>query len=347
MAKKADIRDVALAAKVSTATVSRVFNNIETVDPKLRKRVLDAAKTLHYVRNRHASALVSGRSQLFGVMISDITNPFFPEVIRGAEVRAVELGYEVIIGSTNNDAATMERCVQRMLERDVDGVAVMTFGIDAPLLNRFGAKNIPSVFIDASLTKGPSAAIEIDYEHGIHEAVQHLAVLGHRRLAFIAGPHEFHSAKQRELAFRNTVKSIGLKLPATYVVEGDHTIESGEKGFAKLSGLRQPPTAIMCSNDMTAIGVMHAAFEAGLQIPRDLSVIGFDDIQLARHVLPPLTTVRMSGLELGMRACDLLHALVEERKPPATDKLRTALRVRKSTSIPKDALQDLSPAKKS
>jgi len=341
--KRIDIHDVAAEAAVSIATASRVLNRVSTVDPVLKKRVLAAMEKLGYVPNRQARSLVSGRSNLFGVIISDITNPFFPELIRGFESRSVEIGYEVLIGSTDYDPAQMELCVQRMLERNVDGVAGMTFGIEAPLLDRLAAKHIPMVFIDVAPRHELATAIKIDYEHGINEAVQHLAVLGHRKIGFISGPRTLHSAVARERAFRRSIGQLGLKVQESYIIEGDHTIERGQQAFEALNRLQNPPSAIMCSNDMTAIGVMHGAFDAGLRVPRDLSIIGFDDIHLARHILPPLTTVRMSCRELGAAAVDALrsHIAGKEKVVFKNDPLRTSLIVRQTTAIPKGSLADL------
>ncbi|MFT4111301.1 LacI family DNA-binding transcriptional regulator [Silvibacterium sp.] len=344
--KRPDIREVATAAGVSLATVSRVLNNVSTVDEKLRKRVLAVTEKLRYVPNRQASSLVSGRSRLFGVIISDITNPFFPELIQGFEARAVEIGYEALIGSTNYDPKSMELCVERMLSRNVDGVAVMTFGIETPLLERFAAQRIPMVFIDEAPARQLTAAIKVDYDHGIQQAIQHLAVLGHRRIGFISGPKDLRSAQSRLEAFKKSMGALGIKLSAEMVVEGNYTIESGQIGFQAFQRLTTPPSAIICSNDMTAIGVMHAAFDAELSIPRDLSVIGFDDISLSRHLLPPLTTVRMSCNEIGSRAVDSLHALVEDRSRAAINSaLLTSLVVRQRTDIRQGALADL-PGKK-
>jgi LacI family transcriptional regulator len=241
----------------------------------------------------------------------------------------------------------MEVCVQRMLARNVEGVAVMTFGIETPLLERFASQRIPMVFIDEAPAGERSAAIRIDYEQGIQQAVQHLAVLGHRRIGFISGPHDLHSARARQQAFQKSATAIGIRITPDLVVEGNHTIESGQIGFQEFQRISSPPTAIMCSNDMTAIGVMHAAFDAGLRIPDDLSVVGFDDIHLARHLLPPLTTVRMSCHDLGGRAVDCLHALADSRPNTAiATPLLTSLYVRQSTGIPKGALADLHGKKK-
>jgi DNA-binding LacI/PurR family transcriptional regulator len=344
-ATRIDIHTFAKTANVSAATVSRVMNNISTVDPKLSKRVWEAVGRLGYVPNPQARALVSGRNRLFGVIISDITNPFFPELIRKFEEKAVEIGYETLIGSTNYDLKQMEVCIQRMIERKVDGVAVMTFGIEEPLLERLAAQGIPMAFIDVAPPGDAITTIRVDYEKGIHEAVQHLAVLGHRKIAFISGPRHLHSASARELAFEAAVSSIGLNLPSEYVYEGNHTAEQGMKGMESLLGLKEPPTAVVCSNDMTAIGVMHTAFRAGLQIPRDLSVVGFDDISIARYTLPPLTTIRMSRSELATAALLSLKAHAEDRgkTQASTAAIQTQLIVRQTTGIPRGSLADLEP----
>ncbi|WP_263408675.1 LacI family DNA-binding transcriptional regulator [Terriglobus tenax] len=334
--KRLDIRTVAQAAGVSVATVSRVINKVPSVDPGLAKKVWEAIQKLGYVPNTQARALVSGHSKLLGVIISDITNPFFPELIQGFEDKAVEVGYETLIGSTNYDLQRMELCVQRMLERKVEGVAVMTFGIEEPLLERLSSQGIPMVFIDLAPKKKDISTIRVDYQKGIREAVQHLAVLGHRRIAFIAGPQRLHSAVTRLEAFRAATREIGLKIPAGSIFHGDHTAEGGERGVAHLLALKERPTAIMCSNDMTAIGAMHALAHAGLSIPRDISLIGFDDIRITEYMLPPLTTVRMSG---GDIAASAVAALLDPSAPPK--EVETRLIVRQSTSVPAGTLSDL------
>ena len=330
-----DIHAVAREAGVSIATVSRVMNGFQTVDPKLSKSVRAAVKRLNYVPNTQARALLSGRSRLFGVIISDITNPFFPELLHGFEEKAVEVGYETLIGSTMHDPVQMETCIERMLQRKVDGVAVMTFGIEWPLLGRLAEAGIPLVFVDKA-PKGPKmSVIPIDYQRGIGQAIEHLAELGHRKIAFISGPRSLYSARAREAAFRKALKGAGLPVHRSYVQEGDHTAEGGMAAMQSLLGLARNPTAILCSNDMTAIGVMHAAFRAGLRIPQQLSVIGFDDINLARYTLPPLTSIVMSRRELSSAAVLSLKAHLDDVEAPRnTETIETNLIVRQTTSPP-------------
>ena len=311
------------------ATVSRVINHVPSVAPELNQRVWEAIRKLGYVPNTQARALVSGRSRLLGVIISDITNPFFPELIQGFEDKAVELGYETLIGSTNYDLSRMELCVQRMLQRKVDGVAVMTFGIEEPLLDRLASQGIPMVFIDLAPQKKNISTIPVNYEKGISEAVQHLAALGHRNIAFIAGPKHLHSAKARLRAFRSATQSVGIGASSRQIHYGDHTMEGGTKMMESILQQEKRPTAIMCSNDMTAIGAMHAISRAGLSIPKDMSLIGFDDIRLATFMLPPLTTIRMSGRDIAETA---VNALVT--RDATISRVETQLIVRQTTSRP-------------
>lgn len=339
---RVDIRTVAARAHVSIATVSRTINGSETVDVETAKRVREAAKALGYQPNTQARALVSGRSHMLGVMISDITNPFFPELIHSFEEIAVENGYEILIGSTAHDPKLVEQVTDRMLQRNVEGVAVMTFGVEESVLDRLASRDVPLVFIDIAPEAPGTSALIVDYQLGIGQAVQHLAVLGHRRVAFIAGPAGLHSAMLREKAFVRSTREIGLDA-AEYIVRGDHTMEGGTKAMEGLLRHRLPPTAVVCSNDMTAIGVLHAISDAGLRVPQDISVIGFDDVHIARYVTPPLTTVQMSCRTLAAQAFSALraHATGTADQPPQRYEIPTQLIVRRSTAIPKGALSDL------
>jgi DNA-binding LacI/PurR family transcriptional regulator len=332
-----DIHAVARRAKVSIATVSRAINNVPTVDAKLAQRVWKAVEELGYSPNTQARALVSGRSRLLGLIVSEITNPFFPELIQGFEEVAIENGYEILISSTNYDPQRMELCIQRMLERKVDGVAVMTFGIEAPLLDRLAKRNIPLVFVDIS-PEGPLfSTIEVDYYKGIREGVQHLAVLGHRKIGFISGPLRLHSALARENAFKRALAEIGLKPDPRWMREGDHTLEGGIRAMKDILKGGDPPTAVMTSNDVTAIGVLHALYETGARVPEDFSVIGFDDVNIAHFTLPPLTSVNMSAHELARCAVLALRDHLDSQAPNRATKykVQTRLTVRQSTGLPR------------
>ena len=341
--RRNDIRTVAARAGVSIASVSRTINGLPSVDPGIAKKVWAAVKELGYQPNTQARAMGSGRSRLFGLIISDITNPFFPELIQNFEDIAVKFGYEILIGSTAHDPKLMERVIDRMLQRNVEGAAVMTFGIEETVIDRLAARGVPLVFIDVAPDAKGMSTLSVDYATGIGQAVQHLAVLGHRRIGFIAGPADLHSAILREEAFRSAMKSIGLPPAPEYIVRGNHTLEGGTEAMETLLKLDSPPTAVMCSNDMTAIGVLHATADAGIKVPEQMSVIGFDDIHIARYMIPPLTTVQMSCRDLAQTAFNALRAFVEQdHKNWHRDyQISTQLSVRRSTSIPAGALSDL------
>ncbi len=331
------IRDVAKRAAVSIATVSRAVNGIASVDPELAKRVWKAVEEVGYVPNPQARALVSGRSRMLGLIVSEITNPFFPELVQEFENLAVAQGYEVMIGSTNYNPARTGSLIRRMLQRNVDGVAVMTFGIEEDLVKKLVESEFPLVFVDAGPKLPNIRVLKVDYAEGIREAVQHLAALGHRAIAFISGPLRLRSALARHDAFLNSMDELGLKAPLGHIVEGDHTMEGGRLAIERLVANPQLPTAVVCSNDMTAIGVLHGLYRTPYKVPNDISVVGFDDIHLAQFMLPPLTTVQMSCKLLATAAVQALRAGIEPDHPRAAQKewsIPTHLVVRQSSAFP-------------
>jgi LacI family transcriptional regulator len=321
---------------VSTATVSRTINRIPTVDPQLAQRVWNTVEELGYYPNTQARALVSGRSKIFGIIVPQITNPFFPELVQAFETFAAQNHYEILLTSTENDSARMEYAVRRMIERRVEGVAVMTFGMEEILLEDLKLREIPLVFVDVGPPRPHVSTIRIDYLHGIRQAVQHLGALRHENIAFITGPLRLKSAMARRQAFVRSMRETGIEAREDLIIEGDHTMEGGMAALAQLLAATRRPTAVMCSNDMTAIGVMRKCYEEEIEIPEDLSVVGFDDIRLAQFMLPPLTTVQMSQAELGRLA---FHALLDdvERGKAAREgqdyPLRTSLILRESTAM--------------
>ncbi len=329
-----DLREIARRAKVSTATVSRAINHVPTVNPQLAKRVWKVVDELGYFPNTQARALVSGRSRIFGLIVSDITNPFFPEIVQTFEHLAVENNYEILLTSTINDPKRMEQSVRRMIERRVDGVAILTFGMEESLLGHLRFRKVPLIFVDVGPDAPGIVNIRINYLDGIRQAVQHLAALRHTRIAFIAGPPHLKSAQARVEAFKTSMAEIGL--PSELIATGDHTMEGGMRALVELLQLQDRPTALVCSNDMTAIGVMREAYDHGIKIPTDMSVVGFDDIRLAQFMIPPLTTVQMSQKELAQIA---FRALLNEvdREAPSTKKseyeLNTNLILRRSTAM--------------
>jgi DNA-binding LacI/PurR family transcriptional regulator len=339
-----DIRAVASLARVSIATVSRTINHVPTVNPRLAKRVWEAIGELNYFPNTQARALVSGRSRLLGLIVSEITNPFFPELIQGFEDVAVESGYEILIGSTSYDPERMKRCIRRLLERNAEGVAVMTFGIEQPLLDQLVDRNTPLVFVDVAPNRPGISVLRVDYHHGIRQGVQHLAALGHRSIAFVTGPLHLHSAQSRLTAFKTALQECGIPVEEKFVLEGDHTMEGGMRAAERLTAQKALPlpTAVMCSNDMLAIGVLHKLYRHGVRVPGDISLIGFDDIHLAAMMIPPLTSIQMSRADLALGAVTALRNHLEG-SPEREYRIKTSLVVRESTAFPRGTMAHLRP----
>jgi LacI family transcriptional regulator len=335
-----NIHEVARRAKVSIATVSRTINAVPTVTPELSRRVWKAIEELGYYPNTQARSLVSGRSRIFGLIVSEITNPFFPEIVQGFEDIAVRHNYEILTTTTIHDPKRMTLAVRRMIERRVDGVAVLTFGMEEELFRDLRTRKVPLVFIDVGPPLPRISNIRIHYRNGIRQAVQHLAALRHTRIAFISGPLALKSAAARQQAFIESAREIGLTVNPRYLIEGNHTMEGGRAALMEILKLRNRPTAVLCSNDMTAIGLMRQSYEEGIHIPRDLSVVGFDDIHLSQFVTPPLTTVKMSRTEISQLAFNALLNEVQREIPSASGTeyvVETSLVLRESTGLVKGA----------
>lgn len=324
-----NIREVARLAKVSTATVSRTINGSDKVKPETRQRVQRAIEELKFYPNTWARALGSGRSSLYGLIISDITNPFFPELVKSFEDIAVQYGQEVLVANTNYDPARMELCVSRMLQRKVDGVAVMTSEMDTHLLAEFHHRAIPLVFLDTGTPGKLASNIVVDYAAGVNAAVEHVVGLGHEDIAFIAGPEALRSAQIRREAFTGCLEKRGIG--AGLMEQGNHQVNGGHDAMSRLLQGTRHATAVLASNDMTAIGALGAIYEAGLRVPEDISIVGFDDIQISAFTQPALTTVKLPREEMARLAFRALYNARQEGGEGAEFQVQPSLVVRQST----------------
>jgi DNA-binding LacI/PurR family transcriptional regulator len=302
-----NIAAVAKRAKVSTATVSRVINGTATVNEETAERVRAAIEALNFYPNTNARALGSGRSDLYGLIISDITNPYFPELAKAFEDIAVEHSMEVLTANTNYDPERMETCIVRMLQRKVDGVAIMTSEMDERLVESFSSRNIPMIFMDTATNDPDVSVIRVNYPAGISQAMQHLFEQGHERIAFISGPLSLSSAQVRLQAFKDCIKSHGISDRDLLIEEGDHRVEGGHHAMQRLLQRKEHFTAVLASNDLTAIGAMGAIHEQGLNIPEDISIVGFDGIELSAYTQPALTTLHVSRREIAAIAFRSLY----------------------------------------
>ncbi len=339
-----NIKAVAKLAGVSTATVSRTINGTARVSPDTEERVREAIKSLHFYPDTNARALGSGRSSLYGLIISDITNPFFPELIKAFEDIALVHDQEVLIANTNYDPERMKICVTRMLQRKVDGVAIMTSEMDESLVEVFSRRHIPLVVLDAVTLRPGVSSVSIDYVGGVDLAMEHLIGLGHRRIAFLSGPVWLGAAQARLRAFKKMQKREHLDADPRMIQEGNHRVDGGRDAMLRIldafAGSGAMPTAVLASNDLTAIGAMGAIHERGLKVPGDISVMGFDNIQLSAYTMPSLSTVNAPRAEVAKAA---FQALLRARNPdgklmPGTrHEVKMSLVVRDSTGPVKTA----------
>jgi DNA-binding LacI/PurR family transcriptional regulator len=330
-----DIRLVAKRARVSASTVSRVANGNASVNTRLAKRVWEAIKEIGYVPNSQARALVSGRSRTLGLLVSQITNPFFPELIQSFEDIARDNDFEVMVGSADCHQDRAKQFINRLIQHRVEGVAVMTFRTESQLLEELIDHQIPLVTIDVKPNTPRSVILEIDYLKGLTQAVQHLVVFGHRRIAFAGGPANCATSLRRKDAFLQAIRSFGLSADELWIYEGDLTFESGTQAAFGFISNKVWPTAIICSNDMMALGVLRVLAHQNIAVPFDMSVVGFDDVHHAAFATPSLTTVRMCRDELARNAFKALQHIIGSETKISRDPIRinTSLVVRQSTNI--------------
>jgi DNA-binding LacI/PurR family transcriptional regulator len=327
---------IARKARVSTATVSRTLNNSPLVREKTAARVRKVIAELGYIPNGSARSLSSGRTNLLGVIISDITNPFFPELISSFERLSAEQSYEVIVANTNYDPVRLEHALHRMMQRRVDGIALMTSEMHEPALAMLKKQKIPTVTLQHRIEGSDFNTVRVDHRIGIRKAVQHLVELGHSEIAFISGPASLWSAnKRRDLVLAELARN-KLKLAPSCLLEGNHRVDGGMAAMKILLALNDRPTAIVCSNDLTALGVLKTIHEAGLEVPRDFSLVGFDDIEMVSLMHPALTTVRIPRAEIAAEALTmLLAAIAGSTLKPRETTVETKLIIRQSTAAPR------------
>jgi DNA-binding LacI/PurR family transcriptional regulator len=331
---KRTIHEVARRAKVSITTVSRTINSPSLVDPATASRVWQAIQELNYYPNTHARSLVSGRSRILGLIVSDITNPFFPELVKRFEEAALERGYDILVSSTDYDSARGAHAIRRMLEHKVEGVSLMTSEMDESLVDQFARRRVPLVFLDVGTPGDRVTNIVVDYETGVNQAVDHLVSLGHRRIGFVSGPQELKSARIRLTAFIRALDQYGIKEADRVVVEGDHKVGGGFNAMTRILDRPDPPAAMLASNDLTAIGIMRAIHSAGLKVPANISVVGFDDIWLAQFTEPPLTTVRLPVQDIAEKSCHALLSSIDKKQHTVESvdyTVKTRLIIREST----------------
>ena len=329
----ATMKDVARKANVSVTTVSHVLNGSRFVSDEARGRVLDAMDELAYKRNALARSLRQKHSHTIGLILPDATNPFFAEVARSVSDESSLRGYSMIICNTDGDGEKEERFFRILTEKQVDGSSLIEAGASRGAASSIGKLGIPTVMMDRFSRLDGVDTLRIDNAGGGALATRRLLSLGHRRIACVAGPSDVTPSAERVSGYRTALTEAGIPFREEYVLKGDFHPESGYEATCRLLGLDEPPTAVFACNDLMAFGAIRAAFEKGLSVPRDISVVGFDDIRLAAFFNPPLTTVAQPHREMGVLAIRLLLERIADRNLPVRSPLLpTTLKLRSSTA---------------
>jgi LacI family transcriptional regulator len=328
----ATIREVAEMAGVSFATVSHVINHTRFVSEETRERVLAAMKELDYRPNALAQSLRSGKTKTFGLILPDISNPFFAEIGRCIEDAAFKLGYSVILCNSERDPTKEEFYVEVLSKKQVDGVIFVGTTDQVESLDLLLSQELPVVVIDRDLPDLEVDAILIDNHYGGTQATRHLIDCGHRRIACIGGPSLVTPDSKRVTAYKEALIEAGLPWDERLVIRGDYHPESGYEITKLLLDQPDPPTAFFVCNDMMAFGSLRAIVNAGCQVPGDISIVGFDDIELASYFNPTLTTVAQPKVEIGIRATQLLiERIAQKSRPYQREVLPVKLIVRDSS----------------
>jgi len=331
----ATIKDVAREARVSVATVSRVFNDSGPVSAAARQRILDVAARLRYAPHGAARSLITSKTSTLGALLPDLYGEFFSEVIRGMDQAAQRRGYHLLVSSSHDAKAEIEAALRAMRGR-VDGLIVMSPHLDAPTLVANVPAALPVVLLNCAVRGEGYDALTIENQRGAYRMARHLLSLGHRSIAMIRGAAGNYDAAERLKGYRKALREAGIEPRPEWEMPGDFTETSGFRAIAQLLALEERPTAVFAANDAMAIGALSALREAGVHVPEEIAVVGFDDIPLARYMSPPLSSVRVPIAELGTRAVEMLLRAIDEKNEHKRrrQRLETTLVVRRSCGAP-------------
>jgi DNA-binding LacI/PurR family transcriptional regulator len=331
------IKDIARVAGVSHSTVSRALRGSSLIPAGTTFRIQQIADELGYTASAIGRGLVSGRTDAIGVVVTSISDPFNGEVVAGLEEVANEQGLSVILATSQGLPEREISVVKAFQSRRVDGIVVASSRVGSRYSAMLADLQIPVVLLNNQHPDDFSYSVSIDNTRGAFEATNHLLQLGHRRIAYLGDRLGLHSDTERRMGFLNAMQSAGETVPAHFLLSGDGKLEGAcQAAFTLLASKTDLPTALFCYNDMSAIGVMRAAHLMRIAIPEQLSIVGFDDIQVAELVRPALTTVRQPKRELGARSMLLMMKLLGGETPEKSVVLPGELIIRGSTASPQE-----------
>lgn len=309
------IRDVARLARVSISTVSRVQSGAASVKPETKERVLQALRQLDYQPDDVARSMVMKRTHTIGVVIPDITNPFFPSVIKGIEDLARKRGYSTILCNTDESPEEEQKAIRMLRQKRVDGLVITTADENGKQIRKAVADGLPVVLVDRKAEGCDLDVVLIDNVLGAYQAARHLILQGHKKIGVIAGPQSVTPGRERLKGFQTALREYGVQFEERYTKIGDFREESGYALGRQLLESPKPPTAIFSCNNLMTIGLLKAILERGLRIGTDIAVVGFDDIEIATMLNPPITVVARPMYKMGTLACDLLMERIEGTGP--------------------------------
>lgn len=314
-APRSSIRDVAARAHVSVGTVSNVLNRPDLVAPATRDRVGEAIAALRFVPNGSARQLRAGSSPLVGTVVIDLANPFFTEVARGVEDRLDEDDCLAVMCSSDEKPEKEQRALRMLVERGVRGLIVAPATDDVSFLDELAERDVPVVLLDRTSPSPEVSSVAVDDVRGGELAATHLFAQGHRRLGFINGEPAIRQCADRRSGVRRAVRSAGLSVrDLAEVTVGTLTADGGAAGMTQLLDLPVPPTAVICVNDLVALGALRVLRDRGLRVPADVAVVGYDDVQFASMLTVPLTSIRQPKYQMGREAASLLLAASDRNR---------------------------------
>jgi len=328
--------DIAKIAKVSSTTVSHVINKTRFVSLETGNKVLEAMQELNYKPNLLARSLATGVTHTIGLVISDIKNPFYPEIIQGVEELAVQRNYNIFLCNTDYDVGKGLKSIGALIRKKVDGIIIASSQADKFLFEELIETLIPFVLVDWNENNINADSIYFDFESGIREAVEYLVSCGHKKIYFISGPKDLKTACIRKNNFISIIRNYENKGISYKIIAGNHKIDGGINAAKEIEKEKDMPSSIICSNDLTAIGVMKTLQIDRIGVPDRISVIGLDNIMLSEIVTPALTTIALERYLIGKSAAELLLNRIKDKNMPKQTKcFDTKLIIRESTCMVK------------
>lgn len=304
-------KDIARQAGVSQATVSRVLNNSLNVRDETRKKVLEIIEKHGYKPNQLARSMVVKETRNLGLIVADVTNPFYSELSKTIIDRAMSLDYSVLLCNTDNDNRTMEYYIDVLLQKRVDGIIVASVSTGHERVEQLVKSGFPCLMCNRHLGYSKNNFVVTDNIKGSYLAVNHLIRLGHKRICYVAGPAEFSTAQERLIGYKNALQEAGIAYNEALVLQGGFKKDSAYYAVKKILSKKPLPTAIFCTNDVMALGTINSIIEAGYKVPEDIAIVGYDDISIAAHSLIRLTTISAKTQEMGIKAVDYILQLIK------------------------------------